>query len=92
MAGINDLKTTYNDNFWEVLPVERMQPTKEEMEPTDKRNANFERAETKATKAIQKHSMYIGGSERNPQMDEAHLLLGRVPVLRQPFYTGTGGI
>lgn len=76
-AGINDLKTTMVDNYWEVLPVERMQKPAEEMEPTDKRNANFERAETKAVKAIQKHSMDIGGQERNPQMDEAHLLLGQ---------------
>ena len=76
-AGIGELKTTYADNYWEILPVERMQLTSEEMGPTDKRNANFERAETKATKAIQKHSMNVGGSERNPQMDEAHLLLGQ---------------
>ena len=76
-AGIGDLKGTYADNYWEILPIERMQLTSEEMGPTDKRNANFERAETKATKAIQKHSMNIGGSERNPQMDEAHLLLGQ---------------
>ncbi len=76
-AGLNDLKTTYADNYWDILPVEKMQPTKEEMEPTDKRNANFERAETKATKAIQKHSMDIAGTERNFQMDEAHLLLGQ---------------
>ena len=76
-AGIQDLKGTYVDNYWDVLSVERMQPTKEEMEPTDKQNANFKRAEEKATKAIQKHSMYIGGSERNPQIDEAHLLLGQ---------------
>lgn len=76
-AGLNELKTTYNDNFWEILPIERMQATAEEMGPDDRKNPNFERAETKATKAIQKHSMNIGGSERNPQMDEAHLLLGK---------------
>ncbi|PZR21292.1 MAG: gliding motility protein [Flavobacterium psychrophilum] len=38
---------------------------------------NFKRAEEKATKAIQKHSMNIGGSEKNPQIDEAYLLLGK---------------
>ncbi len=76
-AGVNELKTTYNDNFWDILPVERMQLTEEEMTPNDKRNPNFERAEEKATKAIQKHSMYMGGSEKNPQIDEAHLLLGQ---------------
>jgi tetratricopeptide (TPR) repeat protein len=76
-AGVNELKNTYTENYWEVLPVERMQTPVEEMGPTEKRNANFERAEDKATKAIQKHSMYIGGTERNPQIDEAHLLLGQ---------------
>lgn len=76
-AGLKDLQTTYKDDFWDILPVERVQPTVEEMEPEDKKNPNFERAETKATKAIQKHSMNIGGSEKNPQMDESHLLLGK---------------
>ena len=76
-AGIEELKTTYADNYWDILSVERMQPTAQDMEPTDKPNANFQRAEEKATKAIQKHSMNIGNSERNPQMDEAHLLLGK---------------
>jgi tetratricopeptide (TPR) repeat protein len=76
-AGIAELKTQYKDNFWELLPVERMQETQENMLPGDKKNPNFERAETKANKAIQKHSMYIEGSEKNPQMDEAHLLLGK---------------
>lgn len=76
-AGLNELKTSYQDNYWELLPIERMQLTEEEMAPTDAKNPNFERSEAKATKAIQKHSMLIGGSERNPQMDEAHLLLGK---------------
>ncbi|MFL9845214.1 type IX secretion system periplasmic lipoprotein PorW/SprE [Flavobacterium rhizosphaerae] len=76
-AGLNDLKTTYADNYWDVLPIERMQLTAEEMAPTDQKNANFERAEQKATKAIQKHSMYIDGTEHNPQIDEAHMLLGK---------------
>ncbi|OYQ33290.1 gliding motility protein [Flavobacterium cyanobacteriorum] len=76
-AGLAELKTTYQDNFWEILPVERMQLTEEQMGPSDKKNPNFERSEGKATKAIQKHSMNIGGSEYNPQMDEAHLLLGK---------------
>lgn len=75
--GVEDLKTTYKDNFWEVLPVERMQDKEEGVLPGQTKNANFERAETKAVKAIQKHSMNIDGGEKNPQMDEAHLLLGK---------------
>lgn len=77
-SGINELKSGYSDNFWEILPVERMQIVDDAMLPGEKgKNKNFERAEEKATKAIQKHSMNIGGKEKNMQMDEAHLLLGK---------------
>ena len=76
--GIEDLKLQYNDDFWTILPVERMVVSKEKSIPGDEaKNANFERAEEKATKAIQKRSMNIDGREVNPQMDEAHLLLGK---------------
>ncbi|RXR21408.1 tetratricopeptide repeat protein [Flavobacterium amnicola] len=76
--GIIEIKGEYSDNFWELLPVERMQIEEEAFLPGQKgKNANFERAETKAVKAIQKHSMNIEGKEKNMQMDEAHLLLGK---------------
>lgn len=84
-AGLTELKTTYADNYWDVLPIERMQPKEEGLGPEDQRNPNFERAETKATKAIQKHSMNIGGAEKNPQMDEAHLMLGKARYYEQRF-------
>ncbi|WP_298397620.1 gliding motility protein [Flavobacterium sp.] len=83
--GIADLKSQYKDNFWETLPVERMQITQDQMLPGQAKNANFERAETKATKAIQKHSMNIEGGEKNPQMDEAHLMLGKARYYDQRF-------
>jgi tetratricopeptide (TPR) repeat protein len=75
-AGLAELQLS-PDNFWERLPIEPMQPAPDEMNPGQQRNANFERAEEKAIKAIQKHSMNIGGAEKNPQMDEAHLMLGK---------------
>ena len=75
--GLEDLKTTYQDNFWEILPVERMPENEEAMLPGQTKNQNFERAEEKAVKAIQKHSMNIAGTEKNPQMDEAYLLLAK---------------
>jgi len=85
-AGLNDVRDTYVDNFWDVLPIERMQTGEEAALPGQKaKNANFERAEEKATKAIQKRSMLIGGSEKNPQMDEAHLLLGKSRYYDQRF-------
>lgn len=83
--GILELKTGYQDNFWEILPVERMQVSKEAAAPGKSKNANFERAEEKSTKAIQKHSMNIDGGEKNPQMDEAHLMLGKSRYYDQRF-------
>jgi len=84
--GIEDLKLQYKDNFWERLPVERMTIAKENLMPgKTQKNANFERAEEKATKAIQKRSMNIEGKEKNPQMDEAHLLLGKSRYYDQRF-------
>lgn len=83
--GVTDLKSGYNDNFWEILPIERMQISKEAVLPGQTKNANFERAEIKSTKAIQKHSMNIDGGEKNPQMDEAHLMLGKSRYYDQRF-------
>lgn len=82
--GIEDLKLQYKDNFWEMLPVERMQINELDMNG-EKKNENFDRAEDKATKAIQKHSMNIEGGEKNPQMDEAHLMLGKARYYDQRF-------
>jgi len=84
--GVEELKLQYKDNFWERLPVERMTISKENLMPGQvQKNANFQRAEEKATKAIQKRSMNIEGKEKNPQMDEAHLLLGKSRYYDQRF-------
>lgn len=84
--GIEELKKDYKDNFWEMLPVERMQVKDEVIIYADSaKQSNFIRAEEKATKAIQKHSMNIVGSEKNAQMDEAHMLLGKARYYEQRF-------
>lgn len=82
--GIKDLKTSAKDNFWKRLPIERMQIIDDNAAVKTK-NANFELAEAKATKAIQKHSMNIGGQEKNYQIDEAYLLLGKSRYYDQRF-------
>ena len=83
--GVNGIKANSKDNFWKRLPIERMQMD-EEISPDGKpKNADFELAETKATKAIQKHSMNIGGREKNSQIDEAYLLLGKSRYYDQRF-------
>lgn len=81
-VSIND---AYTENFWELLPVERMQVTDEVILPGQSKNADFERAEEKAIKAVQKHGMNIQGKEKNPQIDEAYLLLGKARYYDQRF-------
>jgi len=83
--GVASLRETTEDNFWERLPIERMQINDPFGDGEKPKNADFELAETKATKAIQKHSMYIGGQERNYQTDEAYLLLGKARYYDQRF-------
>lgn len=81
--GIEEIKSNTKDNFWKQLPIERMQINDDAEAKT--KNPNFELAETKATKAIQKHSMNINGFEKNSQMDEAYLLLGKARYYDQRF-------
>ncbi|WP_372918336.1 tetratricopeptide repeat protein [Salegentibacter sp.] len=83
--GREELIENYEDNFWDILPIERMQIDEQILLPDSIRNQNFGIAEEKAVKAIQKHSMLIGGKERNPQIDEAYLLLGKARYYEQRF-------
>jgi TolA-binding protein len=83
--GLKSIETNSTDNFWFRLAIERMQiPI--DLGPDDKpKNSDFELAEAKATKAVQKHSMNIGGREKNTQIDEAYLLLGKARYYDQRF-------
>ncbi|MEI6865237.1 tetratricopeptide repeat protein [Flavicella sp.] len=94
--GLDEINELYEDNYWEVLPIEPIKLAKEQLEIPDykkkeKESKNkegeeeeeeenltfFELAEEKAVKAVQKHSMKIGGKERNSKIDKAFLLLGK---------------
>ena len=75
--GRTTLNDTYQDDYFETLPVERLAVSDEIKLDSEDNNPNFLRAEEKATKAIQRHSMDIKNVERNPQTDEAFLLLGK---------------
>ena len=79
--GLNELNSNYKDNYWERLPIE---PLKVDVlsipgmpSDLDSSPEEFEKAEEKAVKAIQKHSMVIVRQERNKQIDDAYLLLGK---------------
>ncbi len=83
--GKSSLAESYQDDYWNILPIERMEISDDIILPGQSKNENFTRAEEKAVKAIQKHSMNIDGKEHNPQMDEAYLLLGKSRYFDQRF-------
>ena len=83
--GREELNANYQDDYWEVLPIERLEVTEEIRLDSEDNNPNFIIAEEKATKAIQKHSMDIKDVERNPQTDEAFLLLGKARYFDQRY-------
>lgn len=87
--GIQMLQQNYQDNFYELLPIEPLKvdviATPGMTRDTDTSPQEFEKAEEKAVKAIQKHSMLIKSLERNPQIDDAYLLLGKSRYFSKRF-------
>jgi hypothetical protein len=84
-TGREELNSSYKDDYWDVLPVERLEVTEDIKLDSEDNNPNFIIAEEKATKAVQKHSMDIKDEERNPQTDEAFLLLGKARYFDQRY-------
>lgn len=75
--GLMTANSIYSDNYWDILPVERLQLNSDAFLTQKATNPNFERAEEKAIKAIQVHGMNIRGKEKNPQIDDSYIILGK---------------
>jgi tetratricopeptide repeat protein len=79
--GLIKLNSNYKDNYWKRLPIEPLKVDKLAIldlpSDTDDSPKEFEKAEEKAVKAVQKHSMLIARIEHNSQIDNAYLLLGK---------------
>lgn len=79
--GLIELNSNYSDNYWKRLPIEPLKIDVLALPGAKNKSGNssiqFEKAEEKAVKAIQKHSMLIARQERNSQIDDAYLLLGK---------------
>ena len=83
--GREELNANYKDNYWDILPIERLEVTEEIRLDSEGNNPAFAIAEEKATKAIQKHGMEIKYRERNPEIDGAFLLLGKSRYFDQRY-------
>ncbi len=85
------LDEIYEDNYWERLPIEPLKieediiPMPGQSLPKPSELKGFDKSEEKAVKSIQKHSMVIDGLEKNKQIDEAYLLLGKSRYYLQRF-------
>ena len=84
-TGKTAVNSTFIDNYWDILPVERLQPTDGIILGDKAQDPNFGRAEEKAVKAIQVHGMNIKGKEKNPQIDESYILLGKARYFDNRF-------
>ncbi len=84
-SGMTSVNASFKDNYWDILPVERLQISDDFQSDTKAKDPNFELAEEKAVKAIQKHGMNIKGKEKNPQIDEVFVLLGKARYFDNRF-------
>ena len=85
LEGRQTLVESYQDNYWKQLPIERLEIRDEVFLQSESGNESFARAEEKAAKSIQKHSMDIRDRERNFQIDESFMLLGKARYFDQRF-------
>ena len=83
--GEQILEEAYEDNFYELIPIEPINLRGENIDESSI-VPGFDRAEEKAVKAIQKHSMNIKGNQYNRQIDEAYLLLGKARYFDRRFF------
>ncbi len=84
-VGKQILEQAYEDNFYELIPVEPINLRGENIDESSI-VPGFDRAEEKAVKAIQKHSMNINGNQYNRQIDAAYLLLGKARYFDRRFF------
>src|SRR6056300_11368 len=83
--GESILNKAFDENFYEFLPVEPISLRGENFDETTI-VPGFDRAEEKAVKAIQKHSIKIDDQQYNRQIDEAYLLLGKARYFDRRFF------
>ena len=83
--GLLETQSSFKENFWKILPIEKINLSNDIITVDGIENANFLKGEEKAAKTIQKHSMQIEGRQQNPKIADAYLLLGKARYLDQRF-------
>ncbi len=84
--GEKELEDKVKSDFYKEIPLEGIEFDDQVTLPGQSRSNFLSKAEEKAAKAVQKHSMEIRGVEYNPKMDEAMLLLGQARYYDQRYF------
>ena len=79
------LEEAFEDNFYDLIKVEPINLRGENIDNSTI-VPGFDRAEEKAVKTIQKHSIRIDQVQYNRQIDEAYLLLGKARYFDRRFF------
>ena len=83
-VGETIIEEAFEENFFDLIPVEPINLRGENIDNTTI-VPGFDRAEEKAVKAIQKHSIRIDQVQYNKQIDDAYLLLGKARYFDRRF-------
>ena len=83
--GLENFNSSYKENYWDILPIEPIESTDKIITVDGLENQDFLKAEEKAAKAIQKHSMFINEIQYNSKISEAYFLLGKARYFDQRY-------
>jgi len=83
--GKKILEDVYEDDFFNLISVEPIFLRGENIDNSTI-IPGFQRAEEKAVKSIQKHSMNIKGYQKNPLIDDSYILLGKARYFDRRFF------
>ena len=83
--GLENFNSRYKENYWDILPIEPIESTDKIITVDGLENQDFLKAEEKAAKAIQKHSMLINEIQYNSKISEAYFLLGKARYFDQRY-------
>lgn len=81
--GRRTIVNSEKDDFNQILPIYKVGSE----EDVAKVKPNMERAIDKSSKVIKKHSMFIDGKERNPEIKKAYLLIGKSSFYKKDYKT-----
>ena len=84
-VGEEILLEAFEENFYDYIPVEPISLRGEDIDQTTI-VPGFDRAEEKAVKAIQKHSINIKNIQYNREIEKAYLLLGKARYFDRRFF------